>query len=250
MAASNYWLMGLELDVVLLTGVAVLLGSVVQGAAGFGVSLVAVPVLTLLDPTLIPGSILVVGTLLPLFTLAREGAYVDWTKASLSLVGRLVGTAGGIWVLAALSSRSLSIGIGVLVLAGAVLSVWNVRVPASNGSLFGAGVMTGVTGTATSVSGPVVGLVLQRLPGPQLRATMAVFFTIGTLMSLTALAVSGHLPGRQVACGVALLPFFGAGHLLSGPLRRHLDNGWMRVTILTLSTCSALVVLAKALFLR
>ncbi len=243
-------MMGLEPDVVLLTGLAVMLGSIVQGAAGFGVSLVAVPVLTLLDPTLMPGGILVVGTLLPLFTLAREGAHVDWRKAGLSLAGRLVGTFGGVWVLASLSPRMLSIGIGVLVLSGVALSLRDVAVPAGSGSLLGAGAMTGVTGTATSISGPVVGLVLQRLPGPALRATMAVFFSVGTLMSLTALAVTGHLPARQVACGVVLLPFFGAGYLLSGPLRRHLDNGWTRIAILALSTCSALVVLVKAVLVR
>lgn len=241
-------MMSLELPVVLVTGLAVLVGAIVQGAAGFGVSLVAVPVLTLLDPTLIPGSILVVGTLLPLFTLAREGAHVDWPKARLSLAGRLVGTLAGVWVLASLSPRALSFGIGVLVLVGVALSLWDVVVPSSTGSLFGAGAMTGITGTATSISGPVMGLALQRLPGPRLRATMAVFFCVGTLMSLVALAVAGHLPGRQVACGVALLPFFGAGYLLSGPLRRHLDSGWTRVAILSLSTCSAVIVLAKATF--
>jgi hypothetical protein len=239
-------LASLDPHVVLVTGIAVLIGAVVQGAAGFGVSLVAVPVLTLLDPSLMPGALLVVGTLLPLFTLAREGAHVDWPKARLSLAGRLVGTAAGVWVISELSPRALTAGIGLLVLLGVALSLRDLTVPVTGRSLFGAGAMTGITGTASSISGPVIGLVLQRMPGPTMRATLAVFFCAGAFMSLVGLAVGGQLTARQVTCGLALLPFLVVGYLLSNPLRRYLDQGWTRTAVLVVSTCSALVVLAKA----
>lgn len=239
--------MDLDLPALLVVGLSVLVGSVVQGSTGFGVSLVAVPVLTLVDPSLMPGSMLVVGMLLPLFTVSREGRHVDWPAAGHILAGRLLGTAGGVWVISVLSARSLAIGIGCLVLCGTALSVWDRTLPMTKGSLFGAGAVTGVTGTAASISGPVVGLVMQRMPGAPMRATMAVTFGAGTVFSLSGLAVSGNLSVRQVGFGLAMLPFLAVGYLLSGPLRRYLDRGWTRPAVLIVSTASAVVVLAKAL---
>lgn len=238
----------LSLALVLLLGLAVFAGSVVQGSAGFGVSLIGVPVMTLLDPTLMPGAMLVVGTMLPVFTLAREGRHTERRAAGLMLLGRLLGTAGGVWVISVLSSQWLAIGIGVLVLLGVALSVNRVEVPMTPKSLFGAGAITGVTGTAASISGPVVGIVMQRMPGGPMRATMALFFSIGTVFSLGGLALSGHLTVRQVAIGGLMLPFLAVGYLLSEPFRRYLDRGWTRPAVLALSACSAVVVLMKALF--
>lgn len=238
--------MGLELSVVLVVGLAVLAGSLVQGSVGFGVSLVAVPVLLLLDPSLMPGSMLVVGTLLPGLTLTREWRHVDWRIARIAMLGRLIGTAGGVWVVTVLSVRALTIALGVFILVGVALSIWDVVVPMKGPTLFSAGALTGVTGTAASISGPVVGLVMQKLPGATMRATMAAFFCVGTVFSLTGLAIGGQLTLRQVEMGLVMLPFLVAGYAVSGPLRRYLDRGWTRTAVLTISTASALVVLIRA----
>lgn len=239
--------MGLDLALVLLVGLAVVAGSLVQGSVGFGVSLVAVPVLLLLDPSLMPGSMLVVGTLLPGLTLLREWRHVDWRIARIAMLGRLIGTAGGVWVVTVLSVRSLTIALGLFILLGVALSIWNVVVPMKGPTLFSAGALTGITGTAASISGPVVGLVMQKLPGATLRATMAAFFCVGTVFSLTGLAIAGELSGRQLLMGVVMLPFLVTGYALSGPLRRYLDRGWTRPAVLTISTVSAVVVLVRAI---
>src|SRR5690349_13243676 len=51
-----------------LTGLAVLVGATVQSSTGLGLGLVAAPVLTALDPSLMPGSILAISAVLPLLT--------------------------------------------------------------------------------------------------------------------------------------------------------------------------------------
>lgn len=241
--------MGLDPFVVLVVGVAILFGSLVQGSAGFGVSLLGAPVMMFLDPSLMPGSMLIVGCVLPLFTLIREGRHVDWRMTRWMLLGRLGGTAAGVWVLAALSPRALAIGLGFFLVVAIGLSVRNVVLPTTTPTLLGAGLLTGVTGTAVSVSGPVVGVVLQYLPGAALRATMAAFFSIGTAFSLTGLAIGGALTGHQIATGLAMVPFLTAGYLLSGPLRRYLDTGWTRPAVLAICLFAAISVLLKGILL-
>ncbi|MEO6955697.1 MAG: hypothetical protein ABI137_03050, partial [Antricoccus sp.] len=63
---------------VLLCGLAVLLGSIVQGSIGLGMALVASPFVTIIDPTLMPGSIMLISSLLPIATLIKERDQIDW----------------------------------------------------------------------------------------------------------------------------------------------------------------------------
>src|SRR5262252_3563923 len=97
------------MTVFLVSGIAVVLGALVQSGVGLGLGVVAAPVVTLLDPALMPGSMLVAGAALPVLILAREARHTDWPGVSWALSGRVAGTLGGIWVLAVVSLRALGI---------------------------------------------------------------------------------------------------------------------------------------------
>jgi hypothetical protein len=83
--------------------------------------------------------------------------------------------------------------------------------------------------------------------GPRVRATLALYFFGGALLSLTVLGLAGHLPVRQVVAGLALLPFVLAGFLLAGPLRRYLDAGRLRLALLIVVGTSAMVLIVRNL---
>src|SRR5712691_3046329 len=173
-------------------GLFVALGGFVQSGIGLGLGLVAAPMVTLLDPALMPGSMLVAGASLPVLILAREALHTDWPGVSWALAGRVAGTVGGIWVLAAVSLRALGIVVGTMVLAVVALSIREAVVPRNRVTLVTAGVISGVTGTATSIGGPPVALLYQSEDGPRVRATLSVFFIMGNSLALCALAVTGH----------------------------------------------------------
>src|SRR5215471_11564208 len=170
--------------VIAVAGLFVALGGFVQSGVGLGLGLVAAPVVTLLDPALMPGSMLVAGASLPVLILAREALHADWPGVSWALTGRVAGTLGGIWVLAVVSLRALGIVVGGMVLAVVVLSVRSAAVPRNRATLLTAGVISGVTGTATSIGGPPVALLYQTESGPRVRATLSVFFTVGNTVAL------------------------------------------------------------------
>jgi uncharacterized protein len=233
--------------VILFAGVIVTAGALVQGGAGFGLGIVAAPVLTLLDPSLMPGALLVAASVLPLFTFARERRHTDWRGLSWAFAGRLGGTAAGAAVVAVLSVRALGALVGALVLAAVALAAMRIQIGKNPGTLLSAGFVSGATGTVSAIGGPPIALVYQRDSGPRIRATLAVFFCAGSLLSLGALAGAGHLPGRALAAGAGLVPFVAAGFALSDPLRRYLDNGRMRAAVLTLAACAAVILLAHDL---
>jgi uncharacterized membrane protein YfcA len=236
-----------DLYFIAVAGLAAVIGATVQGSVGLGLGLVAAPVVTMLFPSLMPGSVLVAATVLPLFTLVREVRFADWRGLRWAFGGRLAGTPLGVWVVTVLPPRVLGVVVGGMVLAAVGITALPCLVPRSPRTLLAAGVFSGATGTATSIGGPPLALLYQREEGPRIRATLAVFFTIGALISLLTLSAVDQLPVRQVTAGLVLTPFAAAGFMLSRPLRRVLDHGRMRAGVLLVTAVSAAVLIVRSL---
>jgi uncharacterized protein len=236
-----------NLDFLLVAGLAVIFGTIVQSGVGLGLGLVATPIVTLADPSLMPGSVLVTTSVLPLLTLTRDARSADWRGLSWAIAGRVAGTPFGVWAVAALPTRFLGVGVGLMVLTAIGLTAGSPRFVANPTTLLTAGLIGGATGTATSIGGPPLALLYQRESGSTVRGTLGVFFSVGAGLSLGTLAVTGELPQRQVTAGLALVPFLFVGLALSSPLRRFLDRGRMRGAILLVASASAIVLIVRSI---
>jgi hypothetical protein len=236
-----------DLHVLVLAGTAVLLGALVQGAVGLGVGLVAAPVVTLLDPTLMPVSLLVAGFILPALMLAAEREHID-RRVGWVLAGRLLGTAPGVWALSVLSTDQLAAVVGALVLVGVALTVRTFAVPVNRSTLTTAGFVSGVGATAASIGGPPLALVYQHEHAARLRSTLALVFALGSLVSLVALALAGQVQARALWAGIGFLPFLAAGLGLSVVLRSRLAGTRFRAAVLVVVSVSALAALTQGLW--
>jgi hypothetical protein len=236
-----------DLHVILLAGLAVFAGAFVQGVVGMGVSLVAAPFVTLLDPSLLPVSLLVVGLVLPALVLAAERGHVD-RLVGWVLAGWLAGTAPGVWALGLLSTDQLSIAVGALVLLGVALTVRTFSVPLNAATLMTAGFVSAVIGTAAAIGGPPLALVYQHEQAAKLRSTLSVVFVFGSLASLVGLGVGGRVHAPAFWTGVAFVPFLVAGFALSLPLRSRLSASRFRVAVLAVVAVSGLAALTQSLW--
>jgi hypothetical protein len=88
-------------------------------------------------------------------------------------------------------------------------------------------------------------LLYQHAPGRQLRSTLAVFFLVGTVVSLLALGLSGELSSGDARRALALLPFMIVGFAASSRLRHRLDRGWTRPAVLGVASAAALALLVQ-----
>lgn len=229
-----------------LLAVAVATGALVQGSVGLGLGLVAAPVVTLAAPSLMPGVMIWLASVLPVLTLAQEWRATDWRGLGWAMAGRLPGTVLGVAVVAVVSTRALGVLVGVMVLVAVVLTGLVVRLPMRPGVLMAAGVVSGVTGTATSIGGPPLALVYQHVAGARLRATMGGYFAAGGVASLVGLGAGGQLSTDQAVTALALAPFLGVGFALSGPVRRHVDAGLTRRAVLAVCAAAAVALLARS----
>jgi uncharacterized membrane protein YfcA len=226
---------------------AVILGAIAQGSVGFGFGTLAAPVLALVDQELVPGAVLLLGVTIAAAIAWHERGALDWLGIKWALVGRVLGTVAGAYAVTRLDHDATAIALGVAVLFAVAISLtgWHVRPTTS--TLVGAGMMSGVMGTLTSVGGPPMALVYQREQAATLRSTLAGFFLFGASLALFALAVSGELSKRQVVDGVVLLPGLLAGLALSRLLTPYLDRGWTRFAVLALSATTATALVVGAL---
>jgi hypothetical protein len=234
--------------VLLLAGLVVALGALVQGAVGFGMALVATPLLAIIDPALVPVPLLLVTSAHAVLSLLREPRGVEWRGVRWALLGRLPGTALGVLAVATLPARAFLAVVAVTVLTCAVLSVIAWRPRPTVAALLVAGVVSGAGGTAAAIGGPPVALLYQDRDGPQVRATMAAYFTAGSALSITGLLVGGQIGPDHLLAAAVLLPALALGFLASGPARRYVDRGWVRPAVVGMSAVGAVVLLAQAAF--
>ncbi|MFC4564758.1 TSUP family transporter [Nocardiopsis mangrovi] len=231
----------------LIAGTAVILGAVLQTGVGLGLGLVAAPVVVVLDPTLMPGALLIATAVLPMLTLTAEWRHIDWRGLAWGLPARIPGSAAGAWVVAAADPAQLGVVVGIMVLAAVGLSLWSVRVRITPATLMAAGAVSGLTSTATSIGGPPVALLYQHEPGEKVRGTLAGFFLFGVAISLGVLAAAGQLHAREVQAGLWLVPFVAAGFVTGRRLNRFLDAGRMRAALLAVVAVSGAALVAQAL---
>lgn len=225
--------------------IAVLFASCLQGSIGFGMGMLAAPVVAVVDPGLVPGTLIMLATLLTLMVVIKERGAIDVSGAGWALAGRVPGTIAGALFLAAIPEHTLAILIAVVVLGGvAVTGLGWVPAPRRR-NLVLAGAASGVLGTATSIGGPPMALVWQRSEGPQLRGTMSGFFLIGSLMSIAMLSLTGAIDRHTIAMFGVLIPAAVLGYVLSRYANRLLNPNRQRWTAITVSLIGAMVLILQ-----
>jgi uncharacterized membrane protein YfcA len=224
---------------------AVCLGAIVQGSVGFGIGLVAAPLLMLLDPMLVPGPILFCGLCLAGLMTIRDGKAMDLNGVKWGVAGRLVGTVVAGAVLSNVPKQELTVLLGSLVLLAVGLSISGLHLPATPWTLVGAGTLSGFMSTIASIGGPPMALLFQRRSGARIRSTMAGFFFVGTLVSLVTLVLVGEFWRDEMLVSLVLLPGMLMGFVVSRKVHRFLDRGYMRVGVLTVSAASGLAAILR-----
>lgn len=231
-------MVGCAVTVLLVAVVVIAVSAAIHGAVGFGVNLLAVPVLLVLDSSFVPGPALVAGLLLSLLMAGREFGSVD-PRFGWAVVGLLPGTALALGLLAVVPQDALGVPLGLLVLAAVGLSAMRWQPSPTRPALLVAGTASGFLATAASIGGPPMALLYANSAGAKLRSTLSMFFVAAGVLSLVALAAVGRFGAAELQVSAAFLPGVLAGFALSGPLRRLVDRGHSRPAVLGLSGVAA-----------
>ena len=229
----------------------VLVAATVTTVAGFGFSLMAVPLLAALVG---PRQAVAMASLLALVSsaalLARLHRRVDRPVASRQLGAAVAGMPFGLALLLQVDERILRVGIASAV-GGAALALWRGLRVERSGPLadVAAGFLSGLLNTSVGTSGPPLVFVNQArgLEPDAFRATLSAVFTGSAVVGTILFALAGrYTEAVLVATGLGL-PAVGAGWLIGLRLHHHVDAARMRPLVLVLLFASAAVAGVSAL---
>lgn len=217
----------------------VLVGTILQVSVGFGLGMLASPVLALVDASLVPVVNLVLACCVTIAVLVQDRTSLDVRGAGWALAGRVPGVIAGVLLVVFLPARPLALLIVATVLVGVAVSVFGFRPRATRRAVAVAGAVSGLMGTTTSIGGPPMAMVWTQFAGPRMRSTMSAFFLVGSAMSLGALALAGAVRAEDLRYALYLAPAAAVGFVLARPLRRRLDVRRTRLAATALSLAGA-----------
>ena len=223
------------------------LGATLQGSIGFGLGLISVPLLVLLDPKFVPGPVLLAALCLTLLLAYREHHSINFREIGWAIAGRALGSALGAWVLLLIPQEDISLWVGIMVLLAILISAAGLSLPLNRSSLIGAGIFSGLMGTTSAIGGAPMALVYQHQKGPRLRGSLSSIFVFGTIIGLATLIIIGRFGSTELQLALVLLPGIIMGFFLSNRTSKFLDKGFMRPAVLLAAAASGLVVVLRYL---
>jgi uncharacterized membrane protein YfcA len=236
----------LSFAVFALVATVVTIAAFVQGTTGVGFALIVAPILALLAPDLVPVSLLMLMVPLNVYVAWREWGALDRSGATWITAGRFLGTFGGLWLLMTLSSSLLNTLIGAITILAAMATLVAPSFTANRRALVAAGIITGVTETATGIGGPPLALVYQHQVAAKLRATLAFCFLVGQLMSLAVLATAGRVSASHFETALLLVPALAVGAIVSRYIHGRVGGRLLRLFVLIFAIASGIVLLARS----
>jgi len=224
------------------------IGAALQGAVGYGMALIASPILLLIEPDLIPSPMVIASSVLVVLVAVRDRQALDFFGLKWALLGFILGIGPGLFVLKHFSGEQFAAIFAILILIAVLMSAIGVHFKPSKTSLSIAGFLSGLMSVLTTTSGPPIALVYQESPGKELRATMSGFFIAGIVLVAGSLILVGELGLHEFGLALYLIPGIIIGFFISNWAAKWVDKGYTRPLVLMISGLSAIVVLINQVY--
>lgn len=238
---------GLELFVSILVVAA---GAAVMGTVGFGIVLVAAPVVLLyLEPQQTVVVLNSLTAILMAMVLLRTWHHLE-LRASIGLiVGGLAATPIGVLALNAASPSVLRITIAVVIIVLGLFSLTRIQLPFAQRRMAGPaiGFLTSLSVTSIGVGGPIGGIyaLAQRWKAETVRAVLALFFLASDTMAFALYAATG-LVGRDTLANIGvMIPGLLIGFGLAAVLVTRINDRMFRYAVVAVIVVAGSVMLVR-----
>lgn len=221
-------------------------GAILQGCIGFGMVVLAFPILVIVDPALLPQTVLIASLPTIVINAVRNWGKADFGEVSWLMAGRVPGLIGGVLLVRVADRALLAVAGGLIVLGAVALSIWAPRVQRTKPNLFAAGTVSALFGTAIGIGGPPLGLLYQHESAARLRGTISVLMITGAPLSLLLLWAADEVSRVDLATGSALAPITILGTLVAPRFMPLLDDR-IRLTVLLVCGLAAVAAITRVL---
>jgi uncharacterized membrane protein YfcA len=224
--------------------IAVMAASCLQASIGFGMGMVAGPVIALVDTSLMPGTLILISIALTALGVVADRSALELTGTGWALAGRVPGSLIGAFLVALMPGRALALCVGVTILLAVAMSQRGWSPAPTRRNLLTAGLASGVFGTSAAIGGPPLALVWRNVGASRLRATMSAFLLVGSLLALGSLLLAHAISRASFELAGHMLPAMFAGWAASRVANRYLSRAALTRAGLITATGGALLLIA------
>ncbi|WP_237360725.1 sulfite exporter TauE/SafE family protein [Vibrio marisflavi] len=218
----------------------IFIGAFVQTSIGFGLAIISAPLLYLISTKYVPAPIVMVALFVSLLNAYKYRSNVSVGGLKMALIGRVPGSLAGGVLLVMVSTKMLSLWLGLLVLFSVVVSLLPFRIEPTSTRMGIAGFFSGFFGTSSGIGGPPMALLLQHQEANQLRGNLSAFFVFSSIISLIVQIPFGYLTLHHVWITIPLIPAAWLGYLLALKTTQSLPKEKIRYGALVLCLVSGL----------
>lgn len=179
-------------------------GGVAGGAVGFGVVLVAAPVIALAAPQLLPAVVVAPSIAANGFVAVAERHHGDTPLLARLVAWQLPGMAVGLGVLARIGADDdrLALVVALVVLGLVLLGASPWRPDRTRGTEAVAAATAGLSGALSGANGPPLAVLMAHDDPGLLRATLPAYFVIAQILLLGGWALVGQLTLTAFGAGM------------------------------------------------
>jgi len=225
----------------------IFLGSFVQTAIGFGLAIVAAPLLIQVSPEYVPAPIIIIALFITLLTTLRHRSNIEMGGLKSAIMGRVPGSIIGGILLVYVSLDILSLWLGIIVLLSLLLSLMPLKLEPTRNKMAIAGFFSGFMGTSSGIGGPPMAILLQHQDANKFRGNLAAFFLFSSMISLLVQLVMGYLTLHHFYISLPLIPAAWLGYKVATLFVHHLSKQWIRWGALLLCFVSGVGTILKSL---
>ncbi|MEJ2044940.1 MAG: sulfite exporter TauE/SafE family protein [Reinekea sp.] len=202
-----------------LTALALFFGCMIQTALGFGMAVIAAPIIVLFKPEWVPIILTIVALFLSIQNAWNQRTGIEWRHISTAMIFRIPGTILGAWILTLMPTQTLQLCVAGMVFVAVFITAFARPFAATPVSL-------GIAGFNT-------------------RANLSVYFAYSCVTSLVSYQLLGILNKELWLAGISFLPIGFAGYFIGKISRSWVDQRF-RPLILVLCSASAVIALIGA----
>jgi len=232
---------------ILLVNIILLIGACAQSVVGYGVSLIAAPLLFLINPAYVPVVMILNSLLLTVLMVHRDHLSLSLQEVRWQVSGAFVGIVIAGAVLHFISGEQFEIVFGLLILFAVGLSVlgWHPKINLTNCLI--AGGISGFMGTCTSIGGPAIALLYQKAQPDHLRANLSAFFLFNSIVGLFVLWLAGLVSLEHFQLFLHCIPGILLGFYLARVIQPRIAGYSLSPAILLIATLGGISTLVKGL---
>lgn len=228
-----------------LAAATLLIGCTIQSAMGFGMALIAAPIIVLVRPEWVPMVLTIVAMMLSIQNAWGQRSGIQWRAMGAPMITRIPGTLLGAWALTIIPVQGLQLSVAGMVFIAIGVTLFAKPFPASTTNLSIAGFFSGISGSTTGIGGPPMALVMQHGSSHNTRANLSIYFLYSCLVSLAFYQGLGLMSQELWLAGLSFAPIAIAGYSLGRFLRPWADTRF-RPLLLALCGVSAAVAMIGA----